>query len=113
MMGVIMTTLISLIIANTIDLKEIAIIGSAGFLLIFSLVNISAYKLHLQIKGNKILIMISSAVSLLSLLTLLGHTYTKDPKAIVVFVLFIVLSIGFEYFYGKYVRGHFFNRRYK
>jgi len=42
--GVLYTTLLSLVLANTIDLTEIAIIGSAGFLLIFFIVNISAYR---------------------------------------------------------------------
>lgn len=110
--GVIITALISLLIANSIDLTEIAIIGSAGFLLIFSIVNISAYKLVDDINADKRLLLISSIVSTLALFTLLFYTYLKTPHAISVFFLFVIFSFLFEFIYGRYMRGHFFHRKY-
>ena len=111
-MGVIITSGLSLLIANTIDLTEIAIIGSASFLLIFLLVNISAYKLKKEIKGNGIIILIACVCSSIALITLLTHTFQTDFKAICVFVLFVFISFIFEATYGKLVRGHFFRRNY-
>jgi len=110
--GILMTTLFSLFIANSIDLTEIAIIGSAGFLLIFSLVNFSAFKLRNEISANNILTITASLASIAALLTLLFHTYYSNPRAIAVFCGFIALSIVFEMIYGVMVRKHLFQRQY-
>jgi len=111
--GVLYTTLLSLLLANTIDLTEIAIIGSAGFLLIFFIVNVSAYKLRDTIGANKIVLTISSLFAFVALLTLLYHTYSSNPHAVIIFISFIIISLVFELIYGRYVRGQFFFRRYK
>jgi len=111
-MGVIYTTVFSLILANSIDLSQIAIIGSAGFLLIFFIVNLSAYKLKEQINASKYILMISILFSFFALVILLFHTYESNPKAIMIFLSFIIISLVFELIYGRYVRGHFFGRRY-
>jgi amino acid transporter len=111
--GVLYTTLFSLILANSIDLTEIAIIGSAGFLLIFTLVNISAYRLKLAIHAKGYILILSSFMSFMALSTLLFHTYSSNPRAVVIFMSFIIISLLFELIYGRYVRGHFFNRNYE
>ena len=111
--GVLYTTVLSLILANSIDLTEIAIIGSAGFLLIFFVVNISAYKLKDEIKANKVIVIASSTFSLLALLTLLLHTYHSNPQAVIIFLAFIIISGLFELIYGRYIRKQMFGREYK
>ena len=111
--GVLYTTVLSLILANSIDLTEIAIIGSAGFLLIFLLVNISAYKLSKEIGAKRVIVALSSLLSFLALMTLLFHTYTSNPRAVIIFMSFIIISGLFELIYGRYVRGQFFNRKYQ
>ncbi len=105
-------TFLSLIIANTIELTEIAIIGSAGFLLIFAIVNMAALKLSHTIGANKVIVSVAIISSFAALITLLLHTYSSNPRAIWVFVSFISISILFELFYGRLVRGHFFHREY-
>ena len=110
--GVLYTTLLSLVLANTIDLTEIAIIGSASLLLIFFIVNVSAYKLKEEIKASTPILMISSVLTLLALVTLMFHTYTSNPKAVVIFMSFVIISLLFELIYGRYVRGKLFNRKY-
>ena len=111
-MGLLFTVILSLFIANLIDLEAIAIIGSASFLLIFFIVNLSALKLYKTIKGNRYIFILSSLVSFFALLTLLLHTYNSNPRAIIIFVSFIFLAISFELLYGKIIRGHFFQRGY-
>jgi len=111
-MGIIITASISLLIANTINLTEIAIIGSASFLLIFILVNASAFKLKNQIGGNQWIYFIAFLLCLTALITLLIHTYQNNFRAILVFSSFIVISILFELIYGKMIRGHFLGRKY-
>lgn len=110
--GVLVTSLLSLILASSISLTEIAIIGSASFLLIFTIVNISALKLATTIAAHKGFVMTSTLLSTFALITLLYHTYTSNPKAIVVLFAFIFLSVMFEFFYGRLVRGHFLYREY-
>jgi len=111
--GVLYTTLFSLVLANSIDLTEIAIIGSAGFLLIFFIVNVSAYKLHHEIKANQLITATASLFACAALVTLLYHTYSSNPRAVIIFISFINISVLFELIYGRYVRGVFFYRRYK
>jgi len=110
--GVIITAVLSVILANSIDLTEIAIIGSAGFLLVFTLVNLSAFKLSEDIGSSRVITLLSTLLSFISLLTLLFHTYEDTPKALWVFVTFITVSILFEWVYGKFFRGHFFHKPY-
>jgi len=111
-MGVLYTLAFSLLLANSIDLNEIAIIGSAGFLLIFFLVNISAYRLRKEINANIFILIISSLFTFVSLFILLYHTYTSNPNAVIIFMFFIIFSLVFELLYGRYVRGNMFYRKY-
>lgn len=111
-MGLFFTVLFSLFIANLIDLEEIAIIGSASFLLIFFIVNLSALRLYKTIQGKRYIFIISSFVSFFALLTLLFYTYNSNPQAIIIFIAFISLAVLFEMLYGKMLRGHFFQRGY-
>ncbi len=111
--GVFVTSILSTILAISIPLTEIAIIASAGFLLIFAIVNISAFKLSSEIKAKRGILFFSILFSILALITLLIHTYSSNPRAVVVFGSFIFISILFEWLYGKWVRGHFLQREYK
>ncbi len=111
-MGVWTTSILSFFLAISIPLTEIAIIASAGFLLIFAIVNISAFKLAKEINANRLILFFSILCSVLALITLLFHTYSSNPKAVVVFIAFIVFSLSFEWLYGNLVRGHFLNREY-
>jgi hypothetical protein len=111
-MGIITTVVFSLLLANSINLDAIAIIGSASFLLIFFIVNISAFKLRKEINANGFILLLSSLATFSALGTLLYHTYSSNLNAIIVFTLFILFSISFECCYGKFVRGHFFFRSY-
>lgn len=112
-MGIIMTSALSLLIANSIPLTQIAIIGSASFLLVFLMVNISALKLHQTIQGKAWLFALAALASFTALLTLLIHTYQTHTQAVVIFFAFLGLSVGFEWIYGRWVRGHFFYRSYR
>ena len=111
-MGIIITLALSLTLANSIDLNEIAIIGSASFLLIFFIVNVSAFKLRKEISANSTILIIAIFATFTALMTLMYHTYSSNPYAIEMFILFICSSVIFEFFYGRLVRGHLFHRKY-
>jgi len=112
-MGVLTTTVISLLIANIVNLTEIAIIGSASFLLIFAIVNLCALKLSTRINGYKSIILPGFLASTAALVVLLEHTYSSNPKAITIFTGFIGFAILFELIYGRGFRKHWFHRPYR
>ncbi|WP_258238438.1 APC family permease [Arcobacter sp. CECT 8986] len=112
-LSVSITAFFSLILANSIDLAQIAIIGSASFLLIFFIVNVAALKLYKTIKANRFILILSCFISFVALLTLLIHTYKTDTKAVIIFFIFILISVLFEVIYGRFIRKQMFNRPYK
>jgi len=111
--GVWVTSVLSFILASSISLTEIAIIASASFLLIFMIVNLSAFKVAKTIHANRIILFFSTLFSALALITLLLHTYKTNPNALILFFAFVQTSVAFEWIYGKWVRGHFLKREYK
>jgi amino acid transporter len=111
-MSIMTTVVISLLLANLIDLREIAIIASAGFLLIFTIVNAGAYRLAERIGGRKFIFLLALLFSFGALLTLLVHTFEDNPRAVFVFLSFIAAAVLFELSYGCYYRRHFLKRRY-
>jgi len=108
--GIVVTMLLSIIMANSIDLSEIAIIGSASFLLIFFIINIAAFKQSEIIKANKLMTLVAIIVSGVALITLLIHTHEKNTQAILVFLSFIIIAFVFELTYGKLVRKKFIQK---
>jgi len=110
-MGVLSTIGLSLLLANLIDLNAIAIIGSASFLLIFSMVNLSAYLLHEKVGGHRWIYLIAFLVTLASLVTLLVHTWSSDISALIIFVCFLSIAVIFELTYGHYYRKKFTTKR--
>jgi len=110
--GILVTMAAGLVIANTIDLTEIAIIGSAGFLLIFALVNAAALKLASDIGGSRAVHLLALLLSGAALALLLYHTWEDNGRAVLIFAGFAGVSVAFEALYGKWGRGHFLDRKY-
>jgi amino acid transporter len=105
--GIVVTMLLSLVMANSINLTEIAIIGSGSFLLIFFIINIGAYRLSNKIGANKFILLLAIFVSGAALAMLLFHTWSTNRQAIMIFLSFIVVSFLFEIIYGTLIRKHF------
>jgi len=98
---VIIVGIISMILANIIDLSSIAVIASAGFLLIFIFVNFAALKLNSKIWASKIITSLACILSSLALTILLIETYWTNKESIYIFLLFIIFAIIFESTYWK------------
>lgn len=112
MTGVLATAILSLVLANVIDLTDIAIIGSASFLLVFALVNAAAWRLAAQIHGLRGLHAFGLLLCVAALIVLIGHTWRSNPTGVAVFAGFALVSVLFEFMYGRGVRGHFLRRHY-
>ncbi len=98
--GLIMISLISLIIVNTADLETISTAGSAGFLVIFLLVNIAAFKLRKEIDANPIIVGLATLGTGLALGVLIYTMYSNSPSQLgLLFSLLAgsaVLEVGYR-----------------
>ena len=99
--GVLIVGLLSLLIANLIDITAIAILASAGFLLIFAITNAAAAHLFREIGCKRWLPMLASLCCVAALLVLLGESYRDDPRALWIFIGFLLVSVSFEWLYTR------------
>jgi len=99
--GVALTAGLSLLLANLVDLEAIAILGSAGFLLIFCVVNAAAFRLAASIDARRSICALATLACLAAFGTLVVHTFESSPKALLVFGGFVALSAGFESIYPR------------
>ena len=100
--GVLITAGLSLLLANLVDLTSIAILGSAGFLLIFAAVNTSAWKLAERISARRFVAVAGIVACLGALGALLFHTYYDAPTSLWTLFAFIVTAILFETLYPRW-----------
>ncbi len=104
---------VSLILANVIPIESIAIISSASFLLVFTIVNAAAMRLAGSIGARAWVVRSAVAASGVALVVLLWHSASTNLSALGVFAGFLVVSGVGELLYGRYVRGHFLGRPYR
>jgi amino acid transporter len=94
--GLLITTGLTLILANTLDLSSISTIGSAGFLIIFGAVNLANVRLREQTHGHAWLSGIGALVCALALATLIWHTAAHNPSKLWVLAGMLVLAFLIE-----------------
>lgn len=73
--GLLLTAFLTLMVANFFTLSYISILGSAGFLIVFSMVNIASLKLSRHIGGSRIIPILGVLTCLLALLALLMQQF--------------------------------------
>jgi len=91
--GLLITTGMTLLIANSIDLTSIATLGSAGFLLIFAAVNVANARLAGDTHGRRWLSLSGAGLCLVALASLLWETATKSPLQLL--IPFAMLAAAF------------------
>ena len=101
MEGLLITCGLSLLIANFFDLSNIATMGSAGFLLIFAMVNASNVKLYKETRSKRWLAFTGLILCLGALAALIIQTAKMSPKTIWVLVVMGGLSFLIEVVYRK------------
>jgi len=99
--GVVITAVLSLIIANFIPLESISGMGSIGFLTIFMMINISAYRMRKNVKGKSYIFMIGIILNLIALFTLIYNQWTTSKITLLYTVILAALCFIFEYFYKQ------------
>jgi len=105
--GVVIVGGLSLLMANLIDLQAIAIISSAGFLLVFAAANAAGFRLAGETGGNRWVSLVGAIACVASLAILLVNRYQESARAVWVFLGFVGAALVFELSYGKLYRGSF------
>jgi amino acid transporter len=99
--GLLITALVTLLIANTMNLESISTAGSVGFLLIFAMVNYVGFKLSNEIKGSKIIPIAGSVLCFIATIVLIIQQYSSNKTSIFVTIGIILFCFTIEYFYKK------------
>jgi len=99
--GLLITSVATLLLVNTLKLESISIAGSIGFLLIFAIVNYVGFKLSKNIKGNKIIPLLGFSFCLIALTTLIVQQYSTNKVGIFISAGIILLCFVLEFIYKK------------
>ena len=102
--GLIITTLLSLFLANLGNLSSISMMGSAGFLIIFATVNAANVKMADATASRKWISAAGTVACAVALAALIWQTATTAPKHLWVLAGMLALSFGIELGYRRYRR---------
>jgi len=94
--GLLITSIVTLLVANLFDLSSLSTMGSAGFLLIFAAVNLANTKLSTQTKSVKTISYIGAGLCIGALVSLLWQTITTNINHLWILIGMIVLSVSIE-----------------
>lgn len=99
--GLLVTTIATIVLVNTLKLESISTAGSVGFLLIFSIVNFVGFKLSKETNSNKIIPIIGAVLCFLAMLALLVQHYSVNKVDVFIALGIIAFSFATEYLYKK------------
>ena len=103
--GLLITSALALLMANFFDLSGISTMGSAGFLLIFAVVNFANVKLHKQTNSQRWISFLGVIASVAAMVILLGYVAGNNPQNLWVVAVMVAIS-----FIGEYVYRNIANR---
>ncbi|KGK99765.1 amino acid transporter [Methanococcoides methylutens] len=99
--GLLITSALTLIVANTFNLNSISIMGSAGFLLIFGAVNASNVYLSQKTSSYRWISITGVVACFVALLTLIWYTLNNSPKDIFILAFMICSAFAIEVIYRR------------
>jgi hypothetical protein len=94
--GLLITSLVTLLIANLVDLSSLSTMGSAGFLLIFAAVNGANARLAHETHSRRWLALLGVVLCLAAFATLLWQTATTAPGRIWILVAMVAVAFATE-----------------
>jgi amino acid transporter len=101
--GLLVTTGLTLVVANAFDLSSIALAGSAAFLIIFAAVNLAAARLA-KSKAPRVLALIAAAACVISLVALILEERSRNPGGLAIVGGLVAGSFALEALYRKITR---------
>lgn len=99
--GLLITSIATLVLVNTLKLESISTAGSIGFLLIFAIVNAVGFKLAKDINGNKLIPLIGLILCVMALIALIVQQYSSNKSGIIISAGIIFGCFIMEYIYKK------------
>ena len=99
--GLLVTALLTLFIANTFNLESISTSGSAGFLLIFGLVNFVNFKLSKKVKSSALLAFLGFAFCIFALVALMVQQISTNITGAIIGLFIIFLSFIIEWIFKR------------
>ncbi len=99
--GLILSSLMTLVIANVFDLSSISTMGSAGFLIIFAAVNGANVKLHRTTKSRRSISVLGLVACVGALAVLIWQTAISSPVRLLILVLMTGLAFIAEWIYRR------------
>lgn len=97
--GLLLTSLLTLCVANFFDLSSISTMGSAGFLMIFAAVNGANLRLSKETVSSKWIPFTGLLLCLVALTILVWHTIESSPQQIWVLIIMVGASFLIEALY--------------
>jgi amino acid transporter len=101
--GLIITVILTLLTANFLNLESISTSGSAGFLLIFAVVNYVSFRKAEKIKSNKTISIIGAILSSVAFIVLIVQQSTSNLLGVSISLGIICLCFIAEWAYKKKV----------
>jgi amino acid transporter len=102
--GLLITSVLTLLVANLFDLSGISTMGSAGFLLIFASVNVANVKMSSKTNSKKWISVTGIVLCLTALVLMIIQTLRTSPSDILVLVVMIGLAFLIEGTYREFRR---------
>lgn len=102
--GLMITTILTLLLVNVVNLESISTAGSVGFILIFTFVNYIGFKLSKPINGNKIISLMGFILGLAALTVLIVQQYSSNRFGVVLAISIILVCFISEYIYKRISR---------
>ncbi len=99
--GLAIVTAITLLISNTLKLESISTSGSVGFLLIFGMVNYTAFKKGSAINANRVITFLGTAFCLLAFAVLIVQQFKTNLQGILISLGIVALCFIGEFIYKK------------
>ncbi|MEO1032715.1 MAG: APC family permease [Bacteroidota bacterium] len=99
--GLMITAVATLIIANLLKLESISTAGSVGFLLIFAIVNYAGFKLNKAIKGNKLIPLVGFLLCLMALVILISQQMATNKTGVLIAISLVGICFVIEWLYKK------------
>jgi amino acid transporter len=100
--GLLITAVLTLVIANVFNLESISTSGSAGFLLIFGLVNFVNYKLSKETSSFKFLSMLGFLLCFIALVALMVQQFQTTPEGAIIGMSIIFFAYILEWGFKKF-----------
>lgn len=97
--GLMITSVATIILVNVLDLESISIAGSIGFIIIFGIVNLVGFKLAADVNGNKIVPFIGFILCIIATIVLINQQYETNITGIIVSAAIIVFCFISEWIY--------------